>query len=129
MVRAVSDEQPTVFRSSSISYLRIPAPDPAAAAAFYARVFGWQTEATGSGDARFADGSGHVIGHFQADMTAAGEAGVRPYVYVDELEATLGRVVEAGGEVVRAPYAEGDLRVATFRDPAGNVVGAWHRPA
>jgi len=31
----------------------------------------------------------------------------------------------AGGEVVRAPYQEGNLWVATFRDPAGNVVGLW----
>jgi predicted enzyme related to lactoylglutathione lyase len=100
-----------------------------AAAAFYAHVFGWQTEAADSGDARFADGSGHVIGHFQADMTAAGESGVRPYVYVDDLEGTLARVVEAGGEVATAPYAEGDLRVATFLDAAGNVLGVWHRPA
>jgi hypothetical protein len=24
-------------------------------------------------------------------------------------------------------YAEGDLRVATFRDPAANVIGVWER--
>jgi hypothetical protein len=24
-----------------------------------------------------------------------------------------------------APYPEGDLWVATFRDPAGNVLGVW----
>lgn len=122
------DEEPSVFRSNSISYLRIPAPAPATLARFYARVFGWAVEPLESGDARFADGSGHVIGHFQADQTPAGEAGVRPYVYVDDLDAALARVVEGGGEVVTAPYAEGDLRVATFTDPAGNVVGAWHRP-
>lgn len=125
----MTDEAPTVFRSSSISYIRIPAPDPAAAATFYAHVFGWQTEPLGSGNARFADGSGHVIGHFQADMTAAGESGVRPYVYVDDLEGALARVVEAGGEVASVPYPEGDLRVATFLDIGGNVIGVWHRPA
>jgi hypothetical protein len=26
---------------------------------------------------------------------------------------------------VREVYAEGDLWVATFRDPAGNVIGIW----
>ncbi len=25
------------------------------------------------------------------------------------------------------PYAEGDLRVATFRDPSGTVIGVWQR--
>ena len=34
---------------------------------------------------------------------------------------------DLGGETVTAPYPEGDLRVATFRDPAGNVIGAWQR--
>jgi uncharacterized protein len=122
-------DPPSVFRSSSISYLRIPSPDPTASATFYEQVFGWQTEATGSGDARFADGSGHVIGHFQSDLAPAGAAGVRPYVYVDDLEATLSRAVEAGGETETPPYAEGNLRVATLRDPAGNVIGVWHSPS
>ena len=36
---------------------------------------------------------------------------------------------EHGGEVVRPPYPEGDLWVATFSDPAGNVLGVWqHGP-
>jgi predicted enzyme related to lactoylglutathione lyase len=30
-----------------------------------------------------------------------------------------------GGEVVRAAYPEVSLRVATFDDPAGNVIGIW----
>ena len=46
---------------------------------------------------------------------------------VAEVDATLEDVVARGGEVVEAPYPEGDLRVATFRDPAGNVVGVWER--
>ena len=32
-----------------------------------------------------------------------------------------------GGTVERETYPEGDLLVATFRDPAGNVVGSWQR--
>ncbi len=37
--------------------------------------------------------------------------------------APLGKIVAEGGAVVTAPYPEGDLWVATFRDPAGNVLG------
>ena len=33
--------------------------------------------------------------------------------------------VRYGGEIVAAPYAEGNLSVATFRDPSGNVMGLW----
>jgi glyoxalase/bleomycin resistance protein/dioxygenase superfamily protein len=44
---------------------------------------------------------------------------------VDVLEDTLDKVTAHGGEIVKAPYPEGDLWVATFRDPAGNEFGAW----
>lgn len=37
------------------------------------------------------------------------------------------KVLAHGGEVVTAPYVEGDLLVATFRDPPGNVLGVWQR--
>lgn len=50
-----------------------------------------------------------------------------PYIYVHGVDAALERVKVNGGEIVRPPYREGDLWVATFRDPAGNVVGIWQR--
>lgn len=56
-------------------------------------------------------------------MSAAG--GFRPYVFVEDIGESLLRVVENGGEITNVPYAEGALWVATFRDPAGNVVGVW----
>ena len=116
----------SVFRISGISYLRIPAADPQRSAAFYAAVFDWSVR-TDREDPAFEDGTGHVIGHFVADQPVAGEAGLRPYVFVESLDETLERVVANGGEIVTPPYPEGDLRVATFRDPAGNVVGVWEQ--
>jgi predicted enzyme related to lactoylglutathione lyase len=116
----------SVFRAGGISYLRIPAGDPQRSAAFYAAAFGW-TVRTDRDDPAFEDRTGHVIGHFVADQPVAGEAGLRPYVFVESLDETLARIVADGGEVVTPPYPEGDLRVATFRDPAGNVVGVWER--
>jgi uncharacterized protein len=68
-----------------------------------------------------------VIGHFVSELPVAGDAGVRPYIYVEAVDDTLGNVLSQGGEVVTAPYPEGDLWVATFRDPAGNVLGIWQR--
>ena len=68
-----------------------------------------------------------VIGHFMADQPVAGEAGVLPYVFVERVDETLEKVVARGGEVVTPPYPEGDLGVATFRDPAGNVIGVWQQ--
>jgi len=115
-----------VFRVGGISYLRIPAPDPQASAAFYEAVFGWKTRRDRD-DAGFEDGSGHVIGHFRADHAVAGEGGVRPYLFVENVDETLEKIADAGGEVVTDPYPEGDLWVALFRDPGGNVVGVWQQ--
>ena len=74
----------TVFRPGGVSYLRIPAPDPQRAATFYAAVFGWTVDNDRMSPS-FADGSGHVIGHFMADLPVAGTPGVRPYVYVEDV--------------------------------------------
>jgi nitroimidazol reductase NimA-like FMN-containing flavoprotein (pyridoxamine 5'-phosphate oxidase superfamily)/predicted enzyme related to lactoylglutathione lyase len=118
--------RPSVFRPGGVSYLRIPAPDPARLAAFYETVFGWQLR----GDPErpsFDDGSGHVIGHFVPDVPVAGEGGFRPYVYVASVEAAIAAALAAGGEVETEPYPEGDLTVAVLRDPAGNVVGVWQK--
>jgi uncharacterized protein len=113
-----------VFRAGGISYLRFPGRDLQAAARFYAAVFGWKVDLDRD-EPSFEDGTGHVIGHFVAGQAPAGEDGIRPYVFVDSVEDSLSRVAENGGAVLDSPYPEGNLRVATFRDPAGNVVGVW----
>ena len=117
---------PSVFRRGSVSYLRIPTDDAARSAAFYGDVFGWRVHGDPASPG-FEDGSGHVIGHFMADLPVAGEAGVRPYIFVESVDETLDAVLAHGGELVTAPYPEGDLWVATFRDPSGNVIGAWQQ--
>jgi uncharacterized protein len=121
-----AEEEPRVFRRGGISYLRVPASEPPRSAAFYEAVFGWTVNVDRE-DPSFEDGTGHVIGHFVANLPVAGEAGVLPYVFVEHVDATLEKVVAEGGEVVTPPYPEGDLRVATFRDPAGNVIGVWQQ--
>jgi predicted enzyme related to lactoylglutathione lyase len=123
---SAAEGEPKIFRPAGISYLRIPAPDPQPLAAFYEAVFDWKVDRDRR-DPSFEDGSGHVIGHFVADVPVAGAARVRPYVYVTDVDETLHEVVVHGGKVATAPYPEGKLRVATFRDPAGNEIGIWQQ--
>jgi predicted enzyme related to lactoylglutathione lyase len=120
-----SAHKPRTWRGG-ISYLWLAATEPRRSAGFYAAVFDWKVDADRE-DPSFQDGTGHVIGHFTADLPVAGEAGVVPYVFLERVDETLEKVVAEGGEVVRLPYAEGDLRVATFRDPAENVIGVWEQ--
>jgi uncharacterized protein len=51
------------------------------------------------------------------------------YVMVDSVEVTLTRIAAEGGEVVTplTPQGEGEA-FATFRDPAGNVLGIGQQP-
>ena len=113
-----------VARVSGISYLHIPAIDARGSAAFYEAVFDW--EIRGDPDRpSFNDGTGHVTGHWVTDHPQVGEEGVRPYVFVNDLDDALEKVVANGGDVLRGPYPEGQLWVATFRDPAGNTIGVW----
>ena len=120
---STTDENP-VFRRGGVSYLRIPAPDPEVAAAFYEAAFGWGVRRDRDEPA-FEDGTGHVIGHFSAEHAVAGESGVRPYIFVADLDETLEKAVANGAEVVTDPYPEGDLWVAVIGDPSGNFIGLW----
>jgi len=121
---AAADDEPRVFRPGGVSYLRVPAPDVQRSAAFYEAVFGWKVDRDRASPS-FEDGTGHVIGHFVADLPVAGGGGVRPYVFVESVLATLERIIAEGGTVRTAPYPEGKLTVATFEDPAGNEIGVW----
>src|ERR1700753_2488310 len=110
----------SVARPGGVSYLAIPARDVARSAAFYQAVFGW--ELRGDPDApSFSDGTGHVIGHWRTDLEPAGEAGVRPYVYVEDLGAARDRAGGQGGEVAAAPYHEGSVPVAIGQGSAGDA--------
>jgi predicted enzyme related to lactoylglutathione lyase len=117
-----------VGRLAGVSYLHIPAGHPAASATFYHDVFGWQLH--GNPDApSFSDGTGHVIGRWVTDQAVTGSDGLRAYIYIADVDHTLAAVVAAGGQIVKAPYPEGTLRVALFADPAGNVLGIWQETA
>ena len=112
-------------RHGHVSYLEIPAADLEQSAAFYEAVLGWNVERRGPDRISFDDRSGDLIGRWVAGRAASREPGLLPYIYVDRIDEVVERVVNRGGEVVQPPYPEGDLWVATFRDPAGNLMGIW----
>jgi predicted enzyme related to lactoylglutathione lyase len=118
-----------LVRPAGISYLHIPADDVRQAAAFYEHVFGWNVHGKDSDRPSFDDGTGHVSGAWMSDQAISREPGLLPYIYVEHIEEAVQRIAANGGEIVRDPYPEGKLTVATFRDPAGNVIGLWHDDA
>ena len=114
-----------MFGHGRLSYVQIPALDVRASATFYRDVFGWQSRGDGATHLSFTDTTGDMIGAWVTGRAISTEPGVLPYIYVHGIDAVLDKVTASGGAIVTAPYPEGDLWVATFRDPAGNVIGVW----
>ncbi|HEV2864307.1 MAG TPA: VOC family protein [Pyrinomonadaceae bacterium] len=94
---------------------------------FYSQVFGWSYE-TGTG--------GFAYVHFPAEarpllggigQAQAGVPGFEPghnfYLLVEDLEAAIGRAVEAGGVKYVDPTSVDGYRFAIIHDPEGNPIG------
>jgi uncharacterized glyoxalase superfamily protein PhnB len=108
-------------------YLQIPAVDAGRSASFYEKVFGWNIKGGDSDHPRFDDATGQVSGSWVTGRGIAREPGLLPYIWVDDIDATLAQVAAWGGEIIEAPHpdAPGGEWIATFRDPAGNVIGLY----
>jgi uncharacterized protein len=115
------------FGHGRLSYIQIPATNVRTSATFYANVFGWKVRGGGEDHLAFTDATGDMIGAWVTGGVSSREPGVLPYIYVHGLDAILERITASGGELAKAPYPEGDLWVATFRDPGGNVIGIWQQ--
>ncbi|MBO9522734.1 MAG: VOC family protein [Nocardioidaceae bacterium] len=116
------------------SYVELMAPDPAAAAAFYADLFGWEIQETPLPEE--AGGGVYRSGLLQGD-TVSGISGQMPgmeghpafwgvYLTADDVDAVAAKVEPAGGKVEMAPFDVMDLgRMAAIQDPTGARVNLW----
>ncbi|HUB24455.1 MAG TPA: VOC family protein [Tepidisphaeraceae bacterium] len=116
---------PALARDGGLSYLEIPAVEIRKSALFYQKVLGFKLRDKRRDPSRFSDRTGHLIGRFTTERAANRKAGFLPYFYVERMAAAITAAPKLGGEIKRAPYAEGNLRVAVLRDPAGNMLGIW----
>ena len=115
---AVADDVPVEDapgrRFGDIGYLTLEVPDGNRARAFYERVFGWSTDASGE------PGSFHISSITPPSGIHGGPETpeFRVYFRVDDIEAAAARVREAGGEVIStASYDSGGN--AECRDDQG----------
>ena len=100
----------------NIVHFDVAGPDEAALHRFYAGVLDWRVEPQGPGYAlvRTPEGGpdGAVVEGSDASLTLG--------VAVDDLDATVARVTELGGEVLMPPTDNGWVVKALVVDPAGN---------
>ncbi|MGQ0588953.1 MAG: VOC family protein [Sphingosinicella sp.] len=100
-----------------LNYVELPTADIDAAARFYEQVFGWTM--TRFGPTYAATMSGDTDVGLQADQTEATKAPLA-VIEVDDLEAALTAIEQAGGTVVRSIFAFPGGRRFQFTDPSGN---------
>ena len=113
-----------------VAFFEVISPAPERIQTFYGELFGWKVEAAPETDGyALVDtgaGEGAVGGGIGASQ-APGDAGVKIYMQVDDLDAYLARAEELGGKRLVPPT---DLpcdfgRFAILADPDGNPVGLW----
>jgi predicted enzyme related to lactoylglutathione lyase len=116
---------PTLKRHGGLSYLEIPATDPARSATFYQNVLGWKVHGEEEDVFKFSDPGGYLIGRWLKDRAIARRPGMLAYFYVDQIAEVVKRVGSHGGEIIKEPFREGNLWICVVRDPAGNMLGLW----
>jgi uncharacterized protein len=108
-----------------VTWFEISTGDAKAARAFYAKLFGWNLQVLEEADYALVDtGVEDAIGGGIGQ--AQGPNQVIFYIEVDDPQAYLDRIEQAGGKTV-VPVTEvpGMVTFAQFADPQGNVVGLF----
>lgn len=111
-----------------IDYVEYPARDLAATKRFFEQAFGWSFVDYGPDYAAFS-GQGLDGGFFTSEVAARTDRGSALIVfYSEDLEGTLAKVVEAGGEIVKPIFAFPGGRRFHFAEPSGNELAVWSVP-
>jgi predicted enzyme related to lactoylglutathione lyase len=109
-------------------YLEIPTVDARQSVAFYETVFGWNIRQRDTARPSFDDATGNLSGAWVTDRDASRDHGLLPYIWVDSIDGTLSQASAHGGVVVEAAHPDSPgsaCWIATFRDPAGNLIGLY----
>ena len=113
-----------------VAFFEVISADPDRARMFYGELFDWQISADPElgGYALVDTGAGEdAVGGGIGASSAPGDAGLKIYVRVDDLEAYLARAEALGGKRLVPPTPlPGDFgTIAVVADPDGNQVGLW----
>jgi PhnB protein len=101
-----------------LCYLQIPALDVTTSARFYEHVFGWGVDPPEAG----FEAPG-LIGQWITDRPPAPDAGPVGWINVGDVGDTLEAARAAGATPREGPIPDGPRLLASFTDPAGNLVG------
>ena len=119
--------------ANTFDWIQLGTGDMGRAAEFYERLFGWEviqnTTANGSDYWIFDTGDEPRVENLRRGALClrpdhAGP-GILVYVFVEDIDAVLRKLVDLGGEVVVPKHPVGSASTACFSDPDGNLLGLW----
>ncbi len=116
-------DHPT-FGNGKICYIGIPAIDINVSSSFYQKVFNWNIRKQEDGSISFDDGVGEVSGTWVPGREPADQNGFFMSIMVDDILATIELIKQNGGEILDI-HIEGNQKLATFTDPAGNMLSLY----
>ncbi|MCK4660430.1 MAG: VOC family protein [Phycisphaerae bacterium] len=100
--------------------------DPAKSKAFYTEVFGWKYDETSMPDYTLIKTGKEPGGGLMKRPAEAPQAALNVYFMVSDIEATLGKVQQGGGQVIVPNTPIPNVgSFAMFADPEGIVVGIF----
>jgi predicted enzyme related to lactoylglutathione lyase len=117
-------QRPSAGDGAAVNWFEVLGSDAGRSQAFYAELFGWTVPggAYGQVSPEGDRGIGGGIGAGGAERWAT------VYASVGDVEALLARAEALGGTRVYGPILAGERTLTgAFRDPAGNLVGVYHR--
>jgi len=108
-----------------MNYVEFPAQDLAATKTFFEAVFGWSFTDYGPEYTAF-ENQGLDGGFFQSDLASSTDKGAALIVfYSNQLEATLAKVEQAGGSIIKPIFSFPGGRRFHFTEPSGNEFAVW----
>jgi hypothetical protein len=112
----------TVNEPGSFTWNELQTPDVDKAAAFYAKVIGWDSQPFEGSDYTVFNNEGNGIGGAMKPPMEGIPANWVVYFAVDDTDATVAKAKQQGGSVLAEPMdMEGVGRIAVLADPQGAV--------
>lgn len=114
-----------MYEHEKLNYVELASADLQATKYFFEKAFNWTFVDYGPEYTAFS-GQGLDGGFFKADMRSSTSTGAALLIfYSNNLEATLDKVSEAGGKIIKSIFPFPGGRRFHFTEPSGNEFAVW----
>lgn len=122
----MAKEQRPRYEEGDLCHFELPVTDNERAKRFYGKVFGWQFQEAPQLNYVMFETPGKTVGGGFLHPTGAMPFKVTNYLAVKSIDATVPKIKEFGGKLVKEKTEVGDMGwMLHFEDTEGNLVALW----